>query len=126
MRAALLALCLVVVSAAAGDEQVTQLLKKDLTGIPGKEATMLTVEYAPGAYSGIHRHNAHTFVYVLEGTVVMQVKGGKPVTLGPGETFYESPEDVHVVSKNASATKRAKFLVVFVKDKAGPSYIPVK
>ena len=77
---------------------------------------MVTVEYAPGASSAEHRHNAHTFVYVLEGSVTMQVKGGKEVTLGPGQTFYESPEDVHTVSKNASSTKPAKFLVFFVKE----------
>ena len=82
---------------------------------------MVTVEYAPGASSAEHRHNAHTFVYVLEGSVVMQVKGGKEVTLGPGQTFYESPDDIHSVSKNASATKPAKFLVFMVKDKGAPA-----
>jgi quercetin dioxygenase-like cupin family protein len=101
------------------------LLTKDL-GIAGKEATMLTVEYAPGASSAAHRHNAHTFVYVLEGSVVMQVKGGKEVTLSPGQTFYESPEDVHTVSRNASATKPAKFLVFFVKDKGAPGTVPAR
>ena len=87
---------------------------------------MVTVEYAPGASSAPHRHNAHTFVYVLEGSIVMQVKGGKEVTLGPGETFYESPQDVHTVSKNASATQPAKFLVFFVKEKGAPASVPVK
>jgi hypothetical protein len=85
---------------------------------------MVTVEYAPGGSSAEHRHNAHTFVYVLEGTVVMQVKGGREVTLGPGQTFYESPEDVHTVSKNASDTKPAKFLVFFVKEKGAPPTAP--
>ena len=87
---------------------------------------MLTVEYAPGASSAEHRHNAHTFVYVLSGSVVMQVRGGQPVTLGPGQTFYESPDDVHTVSRNASATEPAKFLVFFVKAKGAPPSVPAK
>jgi quercetin dioxygenase-like cupin family protein len=99
------------------------LVTKDLMGIPGKEAVMLTVDYAPGQASAPHRHNASTFVYVLEGSVIMQVKGGKQMTLGPGETFYESPEDIHVVSKNASDTKPAKILVFFVKDKGAPGTV---
>jgi quercetin dioxygenase-like cupin family protein len=111
---------------AAQQAKVTPLVSKDLTGIPGKEGTMITVEYAPGATDSVHRHNAHVFVYVLEGSVVMQVKGGRQLTLGPGETFYESPEDVHVVSRNASKTQPAKFLVFFVKDKGAPALIPVK
>src|SRR5262245_41057905 len=90
MMKVLIAMCLAT-AAAAQDAKVTTLMTKELTGIAGKEGTMLTVEYAPGASSAEHRHNAHTFVYVLEGTVVMQVKGGKEVTLGPGQTFYESP-----------------------------------
>jgi quercetin dioxygenase-like cupin family protein len=102
------------------------LVTKDLSGIPGKEGTMLTVEFAPGQTGTPHRHNAHTFVYVLEGSIVMQVKGGKEVTLGPGETFYESPEDVHTVGKNASSTRPAKFLVFFVKDKGAPILVPEK
>lgn len=101
-------------------------MTKDLTGIMGKEGSMVTVEYAPGGSSSEHRHNAHTFVYVLEGSVAMQVKGGKEVTLGPGQTFYESPDDVHTVSKNASNTKPAKFLVFFVKEKGAPATVPVK
>lgn len=108
------------------DTKVTPLVTKDLAGIPGKEASMVTVEYAPGASSAIHRHNANTFVYVLEGSVVMQVKGGKEVTLGPGQTFYESPDDIHTVSKNASATKPAKFLVFLVKEKGAPATVPAK
>jgi quercetin dioxygenase-like cupin family protein len=103
----------------------TPLLSKDLTEFPGKEAVMLTVEYAPGATSARHRHNAHTFVYVLEGSIVMQVDGGQPVTLGPGQTFYESPSDIHAVSKNASATEPAKFLVFFLKDKGAPVSVRV-
>ena len=101
-------------------------MTKDLAGLAGKEGVMLTVEYAPGMSSTAHRHNAHTFVYVLEGSMVMQVKGGKEVTLGPGGTFYESPDDIHAVSKNASATKPAKLLVVFVKEKGAPASVPVK
>jgi quercetin dioxygenase-like cupin family protein len=124
MKSVLIALCLAVGAMAAEDATVTPLITKDLTGIDGKEGRMLTVEYAPGAASAAHRHNAHTFVYVLEGSVVMQVKGGKEVTLGPGQTFYESPEDIHTVSKNASGTKPAKILVFFVKDKGAPSTVP--
>jgi quercetin dioxygenase-like cupin family protein len=109
---------------ALAQAKATPLVTKDLMGIPGKEGTMLTVEYAPGQSSAPHRHNASTFVYVLEGSVVMQVKGGKEMTLGPGETFFESPEDIHVVSKNASATKPAKILVFFVKEKGAPGSTP--
>lgn len=124
MKLVLMTLCLAIV-ASAEDAKVTPLVTKDLTGIAGKEASMLTVEYAPGASSAVHRHNAHTFVYV-QGSVVMQVKGGKEVTLGPGQTFYESPEDIHTVSKNASNTKPAKFLVFFVKDKGSPGTVPAQ
>ena len=87
---------------------------------------MITVFYPPGASTPIHRHNAHAFVYVLEGTIVMQVKGGKELTLTPGQTFYEGPNDIHVVSRNASTTKPAKFLVVLVKNKDAPILTPVK
>jgi len=112
--------------AAAAETKVTPLMARDLVGSPGKEATMITVEYPPGWSSSPHRHDAQTFVYVLEGSVVMAVQGGKEVTLGPGETFYESPDDVHSVSRNASATKPAKFLVFMVKDKDKPASTPVK
>jgi len=112
--------------APAQDTKVTPLMTKELSDIAGKEGMLVTVEYAPGAASTEHRHNAHVFVYVLEGSVVMQVKGGSPVTLGPGQTFHESPSDVHTVSKNASATKPAKFLVFFVKDKGAPPTVPAK
>ncbi len=111
---------------AAQSTKVTPLLTKDLVGVAGKEATMLTVEYAPGASSARHRHNANTFVYVLEGSIVMQVAGGKEMTLGPGQTFYESPSDIHAVSRNASATQPARFLVFFVKDKGAPASVPVQ
>jgi quercetin dioxygenase-like cupin family protein len=107
-------------------ENVKPLLAKDLIGLAGKQGMMLTVEYEPGASSTKHRHDAHVFVYVLEGSVIMQVEGGKAVTLGPGETFYESPKDVHSISKNASATKPAKFLVFIVKDKDKPPVLPAK
>lgn len=119
-------LCLVVTPSTVQDTKVSPLMTKDLAGIAGKEAVMLTVEYAPGASSGKHRHNANTFVYVLEGSIVMQVEGGKAVTLGPGQTFYESPDDVHVVSRNASDTQPAKFLVFFIKDKGAMPSVPVK
>jgi quercetin dioxygenase-like cupin family protein len=109
----------------AQNPKVTQLLAKELAGLAGKEAVMLTVEYAPGASSSKHRHNAHTFVYVLEGSIVMQVEGGKETTLGPGQTFYESPDDIHTVSRNASNSQPAKFLVFFVKDKGAPATTPV-
>lgn len=99
--------------------RVDALMAQDIVGIPGKEVTMSTVEYAPGGSSPPHRHDAQVFVYVLEGHVVMQVEGGPRVTLGPGETFYETPADVHSVSANASTTEPAKFLVFMLKDKSG-------
>ena len=99
---------------------VTPLMSKDLTELPGKEVSMITVEYHPGATDPIHRHDAHAFVYVLEGSIVMQVKGGKEVTLTAGQTFYEGPEDIHVVGRNASSTKPAKFVVFFIKKKGAP------
>lgn len=108
----------------AQEATVTPLTSKDLKELPGKEVSMITVEYHPGATDPIHRHNAHAFVYVLEGSIVMQVKGGKEVTLTPGQTFYEGPDDVHVVGRNASSTKPAKFLVFFIKDKGAPILVP--
>ena len=108
----------------AEEAKVTELLSKDLTNLPGKEGLMVTVEYPPGSSDPIHRHNAHAFVYVLEGSIVMQVRGGKEVTLTPGQTFYEGPDDVHVVGRNASQTKPAKFVVFFVKDKEAPILVP--
>lgn len=122
--AALVLLSLITLPSIA--ENVKPLLAKDLIGLTGKQGMMLTVEYEPGASSTKHRHDAHVFVYVLEGSVIMQVEGGKAVTLGPGETFYESPKDIHSVSKNASATKPAKFLVFIVKDKDKPPVLPAK
>jgi quercetin dioxygenase-like cupin family protein len=110
----------------AQQAKVTDLMSKDLTNIPGKEGLMITVEYPPGSSDPIHRHNAHAFIYVLEGSIVMQVRGGKEMTLTPGQTFYEGPDDVHVVGRNASQTKPAKFVVFFVKDKGAPVLVPAK
>jgi len=108
----------------AQEAKVTPLLSKDLTNLPGKEGLMITVEYPPGSSDPIHRHNAHAFVYVLEGSIVMQVRGGKEVTLTPGQTFYEGPDDIHVIGRNASKTKPAKFVVFLVKDKDAPVVAP--
>jgi quercetin dioxygenase-like cupin family protein len=108
----------------APEPKVTQILSKDLMDIPGKEGLMLTVEYPPGGGDPIHRHNADAFVYVLEGSIVMQVRGGKETILTPGQTFYEGHDDVHVVGRNASQTKPAKFVVVLVKDKGAPALVP--
>ena len=117
-------LCLMTGTLMAQEAKVTPLMSKDLTDIPGKEGVMIIVEYPPGASDPIHRHNAHAFVYVLEGSIVMQVKGGKEVTLTPGQTFYEGPDDVHIVGRNASSTKPAKFVVVLVKNKGAPVLVP--
>jgi len=123
---ALVLLCVVTGTATAQEAKVTSLMSKDLPENPGKEMLMITVEHAPGGSSPIHRHNAQAMVYVLEGSVVMQVKGGKQITLTPGQTFYEAPDDVHVVDRNASSTKPAKFLVVLIKDKGAPALVPVE
>jgi len=118
--------CLMPGTLVAQEANVAQLMSKDLTSCPGKEAVMITVEYPPGHSDEIHRHNAYAFVYVLEGSIVMQVRGGKEMTLMPGQTFYEGPNDVHVVGRNASQTKPAKFVVFFVKDKGAPILVPAK
>jgi quercetin dioxygenase-like cupin family protein len=107
-------------------ETITELMTKDLAGDPGKEVLMYTVDFPPGLSSPVHRHNAQVSVYVLEGSVVMQVRGGKEVTLRPGESFYEGPDDIHVVSRNASSTKSAKFLVFMIHKKGAPLVIPAK
>jgi len=112
--------CFAAPSAHAIDAVVTPLMTKSLADFPGKELAMITVEYPPGAIDPVHRHNAHGFIYVLEGSIIMQVKGGKEVTLRPGQTFYEGPNDVHIVGKNASRTAPAKFLVLFVKQEGAP------
>jgi quercetin dioxygenase-like cupin family protein len=122
----LLLLCLMTSTVAAQQPEVVVLMSKDLTDIPGKEVSMITVEYPPGGSDPVHRHYAQAFVYVLEGSVVMQVKGGKEVTLTPGQTFYEGRDDVHVVGRNASTTRPAKMLVILVKDKGAPILMPVK
>jgi quercetin dioxygenase-like cupin family protein len=119
-------LSLVAGTVMAQEPEVKPLMSKDLKDFPGKEGLMITVEHAPGGSSPIHRHNAHAMVYVLEGSVVMQLKGGKQVTLTPGQTFYEGPNDIHVVDRNASKTKPAKFLVFLIKDKGAPALVPVK
>src|SRR5437762_12269481 len=121
----ILVLAFLASGALVGNEaKVTTVLSKDLMDIPGKEGLMLTVEYPPGGSDPIHRHNAHAFVYVLEGSIVMQVRGGRETTLTPGQTFYEGPDDVHVIGRNASKTKPAKFVVFFVKEKGAPVLVP--
>ena len=108
----------------APQASVTPLTSKDLPEFPGKEVLMILVEYPLGSVDPVHRHNANAFIYVLEGSIIMQVKGGKEVTLTPGQTFYEGPNDIHVVGKNASSTKPAKFVVFFIKDKGAPVLVP--
>jgi quercetin dioxygenase-like cupin family protein len=105
---------------------VTSLMKKDLPDYPGKEGLMISVEYGPGGSDPIHKHDAHAFVYVLEGSIVMQLKGEKEVTLSPGETFYEGPSDIHLVGRNASTSKPAKFIVLLLKNKDAPVLTPVE
>ena len=122
----LVLVCLVSTMALAQEAKVAELMSKDLKDCPGKEGLMVTVEYPPGSSDPIHRHNAHAFVYVLEGSIVMQVRGGQEMTLTPGQTFFEGPDDVHVVGRNASKTKPAKFVVFFVKDKGAPVLVPTK
>jgi quercetin dioxygenase-like cupin family protein len=101
-------------------------MSKDLQGVSGKEVLMYTVDFPPGFSSPVHRHNAQVSLYVLEGSIVMQVKGGKEITLKPGQTFYEGPNHIHVVSRNASSTKPAKFLVFLIKEKGAPLVVPEK
>ena len=123
---ALVLLCLMTGTAMAQPPKVTSLMSKDLPESPGRELLVITVEHAPGGSNPAHRHNAHAIVYVLEGSVVMQVKGGQPVTLTAGQTFYEGPDDVHVVDRNASSTKPAKFLAFLIKNKGAPALRPVE
>jgi quercetin dioxygenase-like cupin family protein len=110
----------------APEAHVTTLMTRPLPDYPGKEAVMLAVEYPPGSVDPVHRHNADAFIYVLEGTIVMGLRGSKPVTLTAGQTFYEGPNDVHTIGRNASLTKPAKFVVFFLKNKGAPVLIPVK
>jgi quercetin dioxygenase-like cupin family protein len=121
-----LMVCLAPGGAIAQQAKVTPLVSKDMNELPGKEGVMIAVEYPPGASEPVHRHNAYVFVYVVEGVVVMQVRGRKEVTLSAGQTFYEAPDDVHVVGQNASKTKPARFIAFFVKDKGAPTHVPVK
>ena len=124
-RAALLTLTLSTAAHAAEPVRVTELLTQPLANVAGKEVTMITVDYAPGAADPIHRHNASAFVYVLEGVVEMQMKGGEKVTLRPGQTFYEDPDGIHLVGRNASDKEPAKFVVFLVKNPGTPIFIPV-
>jgi quercetin dioxygenase-like cupin family protein len=105
---------------------VAPLMQQDLADMPGREMLMLSVEYPPGTVEHIHRHDAYAFVYVLEGTIVEGVKGGKEVTLTPGQTFYEGPNDVHTIGRNASTTRPAKFVVVLVKKKGVDAVLPAE
>ena len=123
---ALLLLGLMTGPAIADGPKVTPLMTKDLPESPGKEALMILVEHAPGGSTVVHRHNAQAFGYVLEGSIVMQLKGGQPVTLTAGQSFYEGPDDVHVVDRNASSTQPAKFLVLLIKDKGAQALVPAQ
>lgn len=123
---AMLSLAFSALASGASETVVTSLMSKQFDDIAGKEAVMLVVEYPPGAADAPHRHNAHAFIYVLEGSVVMQVGGGEEVVLGPGATFYESPADTHAVARNASQTLPARFLVLFVKDRGVEFLLPVE
>ena len=114
---------LILTSPLMAQEVVTPLISKDLAGVSGKEIEMYTVEFPPSYSSPVHRHNAQVFLYVLEGSIVTQVKGGKEITLMPGQSYYEDPHDIHTVSRNASNTKPAKFLVFLVKEKGAPSLV---
>jgi quercetin dioxygenase-like cupin family protein len=126
-----LALCLGATALGAGragaapEPSVTTVMSKELANIPGKEALMLMVTFPPGAVDPIHRHDAHGFIYVLEGSIVMGVKGGKEVTLNPGQSFYEGPNDIHTVGRNASDTRPARFLVLLIKEKGVPPFLPI-
>jgi quercetin dioxygenase-like cupin family protein len=124
-KVVLVLVCLMSTTLVAQEAKVTQLMSRDLTE-PGKEGVMITVEYPPGSSDPIHRHNAYAFVYVLEGSIVMQVRGGREITLTPGQAFYEGPDDVHIVGRNASKTKPAKFVVFLVKNKDAPILVPAK
>ena len=117
-------LMLAAVPAEAAD--VKELFAIDLPDYPGKEGRMIEVSYPPGAQDMVHRHDADAFVYVLEGQIIMQLKGKPAVTLKAGQTFYEGPTDVHVVGRNASNTEPARFVVVLLKGKGAPLQTPVK
>lgn len=114
------------VQAAPPRAKVTPVMSRSLPDFPGKEALMITVDYPPGAEDPVHRHDADGFIYVLEGSIVMQVRGGPETVLKPGDSFYEGPNDVHAVGRNASKTKPAKFLVLLLKQQGAPILTPVK
>lgn len=122
----LLATGTVCAAPASPSPQVTELLTKALADMPGKEVTMIEVEYPPGGADPVHRHDAHGFVYVLKGSIVMQVRGGQPVTLTAGQTFYEGPDDVHTVGRNASGSQPAKFVVFLLKNRNAPILTPTE
>lgn len=126
--ATLMWLCLVVAPPvmAAPEASVAPLRSEPLPEYPGKEVQMIVVDYPPGAVDPVHRHDAHAFVYVLEGSIVMGVKGGKEVTLKAGDTFHEAPNDIHTVGRNASSTQPARFVVFLIKNKGAPILTPVK
>ena len=123
---ACLATFLMLAAASADAADVKELFAIDLPDYPGKESRMLEVSYPPGAQDVVHRHDAHAFVYVLEGQIVMQLKGKPAVTLKAGQTFYEGPTDVHVVGRNASNTEPARFVVVLLKTKGAPILVPAE
>jgi quercetin dioxygenase-like cupin family protein len=126
MKKILLILFMVCSPLIAQEAKVTTLMVKPLPDFPGKDVQMFTVEYPPGSQDPVHRHNANGFIYVLEGSIVMAVNDGKPVTITAGQTYYEGPNDVHTIGRNASKTAPARFLVVLLKDKDAPLLIPVK
>jgi quercetin dioxygenase-like cupin family protein len=126
MKKILLILFMVCSPLIAQEAKVTTLMEKPLPNFPGKDVQMFTVEYPPGSQDPVHRHNANGFIYVLEGSIIMAVNDGKPVTLTAGQTYYEGPNDVHTIGRNASKTAPARFLVVLLKDKDAPLLIPVK
>ena len=122
----LLLSCAIASGSAADQAKVTELMTKALDNAPGKEVTMIMVEYPPGSKDPVHRHNAAVFVYVLEGSIIMQMKDGEKVTLHPGQTFYEDPKGIHLVGENASKTKPAKFVALLIKDKGAPIFVPTE
>jgi quercetin dioxygenase-like cupin family protein len=129
LRAFAVALLIVAPLSTAGAAEpgkVTDLLTQALEDVPGKEVTMITVDYAPGAVDPVHRHDASAFIYVLEGTIEMQMEGGEKATLRPGQTFYEDPTRVHLVGRNVSNTEPAKFVVFLIKNKGAPLLTPVE
>jgi quercetin dioxygenase-like cupin family protein len=126
MKKSLVLLCLAWGQLTAQDAKVASLMNKPLADMPGKEVQMIAVDYAPGGYDAAHRHNANVFVYVLEGSVIMGVKGSQPVILITGQTFYEGPNDIHTVSRNASKTAPAKLLVFMIKKEGAPPVISMK